>query len=528
MMAVLIALGGAAAACGLIGSLWSLHEMKRGRMRATGRHLLVSLVCWPLMLGLSLLAAATWFSIFKGRPFNVSQEIAKVLLGYALVAIAAPVLVARLIWTLVGADPTASPNRLRGGVKSAIACVLVTGAIITAKFIVEREAAYYSYKAQIIQIAGEISHPEEEDLAKVRAAVEQALGESHSGFRHAVYGSRDPSSPWKRPRLATPYIVLEATSPDFESFHERIAEIAERLRAILPKRLEVNAGADGVSTAWSSEAPAALWDGYRHTRPLNAILLLVPLAVVLLVATTTQALPWLPLVLALISAAACGRSSWPGDPKELPPSIVGLQPLPPLATPEYDFSTTRDAMESLIKAAKRKDVEGFQRGISGPVLQQALSQARDPGELMKLIATWSYSRQVSRDGNTARVRINSTNPADQHINWPMMRENGDWKLADPLGAFTSAASGTAVIAIGADGIVTVDGKASPPEKLGERIAALAKRRPASVIIRAAETIPYNRVTTILDECQKAGLANVSFQSKTAESPSTPGPVEHGR
>jgi biopolymer transport protein ExbD/tRNA A-37 threonylcarbamoyl transferase component Bud32 len=525
MMAVLIAIGGAAAACGLLASLWSLHEMKRGRMPATGRHLLVSLVCWPIMLGLSLLAAASWFKIFKRG--DLSSEVTGALFSYALVAIAAPVVIARLMWSMFVADPTTPPTRLRGGVKSAIACVFVTGAIITAKFIVEREAAYHSYKARVIQIAGEISQPEEEDLAKVRAAVEQALGEGRSSIRYAVYGSRDPSSPWNLPRLETPYIVLEATSPNTESFRARAAEITARLRASLPKRLEVNPNAD-IPSAGDLRAPAALYEGYRHTRPLNAILLLVPLAVVLLVATTTQALPWLPVVLALISAAACGRSSWPGAPKELPPSIAGLQPLPPLAAPEYDFSTTRDAMESLIKAAKRKDVEGFQRGISGPVLQQALSQARDPGELMKLIASWSYSHQVSRDGNTARVRINSTNPADQHINWPMIRENGDWKLADPLGAFTSAASGTAVIAIGADGIVTVDGEASPPEKLGERIAALAKRRPASVIIRAAETIPYNRVTTILDECQKAGLANVSFQSKTAESPSTPGPVEHGR
>jgi hypothetical protein len=389
-----------------------------------------------------LLAAVSWFSIFKSRPFDVSQMIAKVLFGYALLAIAAPVVVSRLIWSIFGAGPATPPSRRHGGVKSSIACVLAIGAIVTAKFVVEREAAYRSYRARFIQIAGEISQPEEDDLAKVRAAVEQALGENRSGFRYAVYESRDLSPPWKRSRPATPYVMLEATSPDSETFRERTAEVSQRLRASLPKRMDVNDGAGGVSSAGDNEAPAVLRDGYRRARSLNVILLLVPLAVVLLVAATPGVLPWLPVLAALISAAACERSSWPGVPKELPPSIAGLQPLPPLAAPDYDFSTTRDAMESLIKAAKKKDLEGFRRGLSEQSLSRNDSERRDPTEAMKAIATWTYSHQISRDGDAATVRLIETNSKLQ-LSWPLVRENGDWKLADPLGGFTAAASGTA-------------------------------------------------------------------------------------
>jgi serine/threonine protein kinase/predicted small lipoprotein YifL len=507
MMAVLIAVAGAAAACGLSGSLWSLLEMKRGRMPATGRSLLVTLVFWPLVLGLSLLAAATWFPNYKRGA--LPSEITWVLFGYALVAIAAPVVIARLMWSAFVADPTTPPDRLRGAVKSAIACVLATGSIITAKFVVEREAAFYSYKAQVIQIAGEISQPEEEDLAKVRAAVEQALGGARTSIRHTVYGSRDASSPWNLPRLETPYVVLEATSPNTELFHERSAEITARLRNSLPKRLDVNPNAD-IPSAGDPRAPAAHQGGYRLARSLNPILLFVPLTVVLLVATTTQVLPWLPVVLALISAAACGRSSWPGVPTDLPPSIAGLQPLAPLSAPEYDFSTTRDAIESLAKAAKRNDVAGFHRGISAEVLRWMASEARDPAKAMNEIQTFSYLHQMSRDGDVAKVRVVVTGSKDQYT-LPLVRENGDWKLANPLGLM-SVGGAPALIVVAPGGQVTVDGEPCPIEKLPERIGTLARRKPESVVVRSAATTPNAQIVGILFECKEAGLSNVSFAS----------------
>ena len=432
---LLVGIGCVAALLGLIGCGWLLRRIREGTHPESHRLPLVNLACWPVMAGLSLLAAVLWFMTFKGHPPGVSPTTTSALFGYALLAIAAPLLAARLIWVGFAADPSARPSRLRGGVNSAIACVLAAGAIVLAKFVIEQEAAYRSYHARVIQIAGEISQPEEEDLGKVRAAVEQALGEGRSSFRYAVYGSRDPSSSWKLPNVATPYVVLETTSPDSETFLERTDEITGRLRASLPKRIDVNPNAI-VASAADIKAPDALREGYRQVRPLNVILLLVPLAVVLLVATTSHTLPWIPVMVALISGAACERSSWPGLPASLPPSIAELQPLPPLEAPEYDFSTTRDAIESLAKAAKRKDVESFQRGFTG-WMQEALSHEPDSGKLMKPFETWSYSHQVARDGNEARVRVKSANPADQQISWPMVRENGDWKLENPLDFFST-------------------------------------------------------------------------------------------
>ena len=528
LMAVLIALGGAASACGLLGSLWSLREMKCGRMPARGSHLLTMLVCWPLIIGLTLLAAASWFSIFKGRPYGMSAASIKPLLGYALIAIAAPVVVGRIIWSLFGMDPESPPRRGRDVAKSWIACLIATGAVVTAKYVVEREATYRAYRARFIQITGEISQPEEADLVKIRTALDVALGEGRASYRHMVYGSNDSASPWKHMPAGIPYVALETTSPDAQLFDARTAEVSQRLRASLPNRIELLVSAGGVSSAADNEAPAALREDYRRVRSFNAILMFSPLIVVLLVVATPPAFLWLPLVAAVISAAASGTISWPGVPKEMPPSIMGLQPLAELAAPEYDFSTPRDTIESMVKAAKRKDVEAFQRAMPEEALQRVLREKRDPTNAMKAAGLWSNARQVSREGDTAKVRVevNGSNSAmsfNSPLTLPMVRENGEWKLGDLLGS-KPAEDGTAEIEIVGNGVVRVDGEdCASKELLRERLAGLAVRRTKRVTIKAADNIPYLHVADLLEECDKAGLMNVSFQRNTAGGlPATPG------
>jgi hypothetical protein len=114
----------------------------------------------------------------------------------------------------------------------------------------------------------------------------------------------------------------------------------------------------------------------------------------------------------------------------LPPSINGLAPLPPLPTPEYDFSTTRDAMESMIKAAKKGDVEAFKRGISRKLLEMTLAETSDFSEPMRDIAKQTYGGQISEEDDVASV--NMVNPATKvKAVMPLVREDGDWKLASP-------------------------------------------------------------------------------------------------
>jgi serine/threonine protein kinase len=105
------------------------------------------------------------------------------------------------------------------------------------------------------------------------------------------------------------------------------------------------------------------------------------------------------------------------------------RPQPPTAhTPADDFSTPRNAVESLIKAAKQKDAEGFKRGIAAKLLAKTLAEAPDLADPMRDFGKLSYADLVSQDRDAAMVRLNR----DGHPNeFPMVRENAEWKLDLP-------------------------------------------------------------------------------------------------
>ena len=427
---LLLGLGCVAAVLGLAGSGWTLLRIRRGLHPKAHRMPLLIIVYWPVVAALSWASAIAWFSVLK-RPSDIHPSLASALYGYALVAITAPLLAARVLWKVFCADPSPAPRPLREWGQVALACVLAAGAVGLAKFVIQREADYRSYKAKFIQIYGDIQQPEEPDLARVRDAVDQALGEHRANYRIHVYGSQGPTSPWRFTGSPSPYVVLEWRSLVNDASQYHFHEIAKRLRASLPNRIEINWDAGGVRGPSDSDAPPSIQQGYRHVRWMNVILLLLPVAVVLLVTAIARPLLWLPAVLALLSSAAFERSAWPGSPEDLPPSIEGLQPLPPLPAPEYDFSTTRDAVESLIKAAKQQDVEAFKRGISAKLLEKSLAEDPELAEPMRDWGKLSYRAQLSRNGDTAMVAINNNNAVRRMVEFPMVRENAEWRLDLP-------------------------------------------------------------------------------------------------
>src|SRR6476620_1974668 len=181
----------------------------------------------------------------------------------------------------------------------------------------------------------------------IRDAAATAVGENGVNGRFRVYGAQEDIAPFGFDRVATPYVVVEWNSRDWEhsQFHRSLIE--SRLRASLPKRIKINA--QGLWTYWDTMTGA---DNYRGTRERDVLLImLAPMFAVPLVVASAGSLAWWLPILVLASAVGAGHSPWPGPPSGRPPSIDGLAPLQPLPMPEYDFSTTRDAMESMIKAA---------------------------------------------------------------------------------------------------------------------------------------------------------------------------------
>jgi serine/threonine protein kinase len=97
---------------------------------------------------------------------------------------------------------------------------------------------------------------------------------------------------------------------------------------------------------------------------------------------------------------------------------------------EYDFSTPKKAMESIIKAAKKGDQEAFKRGLSRKLLEQTLTESPDFSKPMRDFLEMSFMDVLSEQGDKSTVVLG--NPADLSSKspiLPMIRENGEWKMA---------------------------------------------------------------------------------------------------
>jgi serine/threonine protein kinase len=101
---------------------------------------------------------------------------------------------------------------------------------------------------------------------------------------------------------------------------------------------------------------------------------------------------------------------------------------PPQPLPGYDFTSPRAAMESLIKAAEKGDVEAFKMGLSRSLL--AMIDAHD--SLDKTIEQLAACRLIAErpiDSSNAEVTLESDdNPMKSTFG--MIMEDGLWKLTE--------------------------------------------------------------------------------------------------
>jgi predicted Ser/Thr protein kinase/tetratricopeptide (TPR) repeat protein len=68
-----------------------------------------------------------------------------------------------------------------------------------------------------------------------------------------------------------------------------------------------------------------------------------------------------------------------------------------------------------------------------------------------------------------------------------------------------------ILSIEPDGTLLLSGEPCPEEKLQERLTALGEKNPdTQVTLRASKLVPYSRVVSILETCQRANLRNISF------------------
>jgi hypothetical protein len=312
---------------------------------------------------------------------------------------------------------------------------MIFSSSLLAKWVLERENSYESYRSNFIQLWHDINWPEDANL--VRQAVAKSLGVHAAHYRYQILDPKDPQLPTSLrdgKHENYPCVVLETTrrndSEKQNAAQEHFDAIAERLKSGLPKRIEVIEGAAGASGIRYGEVPRELQRGYSNLQSWNFVFMIAPLLVVILSVPTRRSFSFILPFLAFGIVVGITYIPWPKPLAALPPSIEGLAPLPPLPMPEYDFSTTRDAMESMIKAAKKGDVDAFKRGISGNLLEMTLAGTSDFSEPMRDIARLCYGRQISQEGNVASVNmVNQATKAKTVMS--LVREDGDWKLAPP-------------------------------------------------------------------------------------------------
>jgi hypothetical protein len=293
------------------------------------------------------------------------------------------------------------------------------------KSVKEQDIAYETHRVGVMQI---YSSPEEPQLAMIHEAFAHAVGKHEHNSRFHVYGANEDTSPWVFRRSDSPYVVVEWTSRDRDLSETQWRLIENRLRATLPRRIEINS--QHVGSYWDRVSVEARED-YRRARTLKLLLMiLAPILAVPLALACASPLPWLLSVVALALAAGIGQSPWPAPPTGLPPSIDGRVPLEALPMPEYDFSTPGDTMESMIKAANKGDANAFVRGLAKEVTEGPFYTEPELASRMREWDGTTYAHQVSRNGDHAVVALrNSKAPeSDALERFIMKREEGEWKL----------------------------------------------------------------------------------------------------
>ncbi len=103
---------------------------------------------------------------------------------------------------------------------------------------------------------------------------------------------------------------------------------------------------------------------------------------------------------------------------------------------------------------------------------------------------------------------------------PMLKEDVPVELPIAAHAEEETASEIPVLAIAADGAVTLDGAPLASDGLAARIGAIyATRADKTVMLAADRSLGYARVVEVMDACRAAGIARIGIVT-SPEPPST--------
>ena len=520
-----LALGAASLVVGFFGLFWALYEMKRGWIPPVGRWLLLALTVVPLasgaLAGAAVLLAEEDIRYTKGElPLQVGGVFGA--LG----------LVLGILFLLARPLRPATERRRRLG---RLCIALAAAASVSCAVLTKRFDSHWPMSCFAEQATVQLPPQDRPDDARLLSVLKRAAGPFADDYLLEV-----------KDGLAS-VMVVTRQPPAYRDLNGTPSTHANNC---LLRYLDLLPPAGSASSSFVASDPSTPANWQRQTKQLRRWHPHYRLQV--------MALATLAILGALLAALAGGRRAvwvvaggvalhgllvalpvWPVAETGAP-RVVDAPPLPPKLAPEEmpvpDFSTPEKAVMSVFDARYFGRLDFVKRGLSKEL---SLLVEAHPTGWEGLMLSFNGDRNVRRFSVTSSERDKRDDGlATIHGEFvskpggPVMSiavfEEGEWKLD----SFDSRYRATArqrgetaipragdveIVAIAADGSLTLAGKPCPAEKLRDRLTELAAKQPLRVEIRAEATVPYQDVLRVVAHCRRAGIWNVTF-NKAPEKP----------
>ncbi len=351
MMALLIALGGAASAAGFLGSLWSLYEMKRGWMPAVGRWLLIALTIAPLACGSALLVP-----YFAPRPLPSEKGSLLVMTGlqFGVLSLALGIifLLARPL------QPATARRRRLGNICITLAAVAtIACAVLTKRYDYHWPQAFYPEYASL-KLNSENRPSDEQILTLLRRAAgpfaDDYLMSVRNGVARVLAVTRERRSPDNSP--------ANSISPLYSHPNNCLFRLLDLLpaNAISPSEVFVS-GRSAIPPEQERQEDPRYWP---QRLP---IAVLATLGALLAALAGGRRVVWVIAGGVALHGVMFLLPVWPVT-DSTPPRVIDASPLPPQIAPDElpasDFSTPEKAVASVYDARCFGRLDVVKRGVS--------------------------------------------------------------------------------------------------------------------------------------------------------------------
>ena len=410
---VIVGLGCLAAFFGLIGCGYILWQIRKERHPAKHRMPLLVLVFWPCVYAVIFLPIVSSLQRQEISDFHSTSprlEPHNELLIYMVFAVIIPLVIARTFWRLFA--KTTHELHFRKWLTLS-ASVIVIAVMLSRHFAKTRIYETQTNISSYVQLGGS-------DWSEDRPICEEAIASVIEDIpvKADLYAPHDPSLPEKLIKSKVGLLHLQWRSLNEEEADKTIDKFTDNIRASLPRRFRVS------RSFVRNELKRKKLHGYSmfYIFPIFA-----PFVIVLLVTNGKKSEFVVVSMAALLTVGFVWKTSWPGAISNSLPLISDIDAVATIPEPEFDYSTTRDAVESYIKAAKQGDEAQFKAGLSPRLVSLVAKFEGDSSTLMNHWKSLSYGGRKSSDEKNMKVGAKDQSTGKKfEVN--LVKWKGNWQV----------------------------------------------------------------------------------------------------